>query len=80
MAKVTITMEDAAAGNIAIEVRSEPPLPIATVTDPRHRAELGGGDQDLDIDRATPAQVAARLAVGEVAGSVRTAQLMVEEG
>lgn len=79
MARVVITIEDAdltGGQHIEVTVESTPALPIAKVTDPRHLAELEG-DEDLDVDRATPAQVAARLAVGEIAGHSRAALIMV---
>lgn len=78
MARVTITIEDADDG-LAIELESDPPLPLATITDPRHLAELGGYSEDLDLSAATTAQAAARLAVGEVMGSSRTAKLITRE-
>lgn len=79
MAKVTITIEDAAAGaeQLDIRVESDPPLPIATVTDPKWLALIAPGDQDIDMDRATQAQLAARLAVGEIMNSLEAAELVV---
>jgi hypothetical protein len=81
MARVTVTFEDRQLlGQPDVEVRIEsadPPLPIATVTDPRWIDGLGGGTRDLDLDAATPAQAMARMAVGEVAGHARAAKLVV---
>lgn len=83
MAKVTITLEDqqmTGGEHIEITVASEPPLPVAKVTDPLWLAELGGEEQDLDMRRATPAQIAARFAVGEVAASAHDAAILVRSG
>lgn len=69
MARVTIILEDqpmSGGNHLAITVESDPPLPIARVSDPLWLAGIDG-DQDLDMDRATGAQVAARLAVQEIA-------------
>lgn len=75
MAKVTITIEDAAEGTDQLDIRveSDPPLPIATVTDPKWLALIAPSDQDIDMDRATQAQLAARLAVGEIMNSLEAA-------
>jgi hypothetical protein len=80
MARVTIVLEDSeltGGAHIEITVSSDPPLPIMEVTDPKWLAGLGGGRQDLDIEKATPAQAAARMAVGEVAGHAQAAALLV---
>lgn len=79
MARVTVVFEDKEASggpHIDIVVESDPPLPIAKVTDPRWRAGLES-DEDLDVNRATKAQLAARMAVGEVAGQAGAALIMV---
>lgn len=79
MSKVTITIEEqqlTGGTHLHIELESEPPLPIAKVTDPRHLAELEG-DLDLDMERATQAQLAARMALGEIIGHAETALVMV---
>lgn len=81
MAKVTVTFEDqqmSGGPHVEIRLESDPPLPITKITDPRHLAELEG-DEDLDMDRATVAQVAARMAVGEVAGHSKAAAIMVRD-
>lgn len=80
MARVVIVFEDKeATGGPHVDITLEstdPPLPIAKVTDPRWRAELEG-DEDLDVENATSAQVMARMAVGEVAGHSKAAAIMV---
>lgn len=77
MATVTITLTDTGPDQFETRVESDPPLPIRRVTDPKWLAELGGEDRDLDVDAATPAQVAARLALGELMGSLKTSKLIV---
>lgn len=80
MARVVIVFEDKdAVGGPHIDITVEsadPPLPIAKVTDPRWLAGIDG-DSDLDVENATSAQVAARMAVGEVAGQAKAAAIMV---
>lgn len=80
MAKVTITIEDAVAtGGPHLEMRleSDPPLPIATVTDPKWLELIAPGDKDLDVDQATQAQLAARMAVGELMDSASGAAALI---
>lgn len=77
MARVTIILEDQPASGgpfVKITIESDPPLPIARITDPQWLAEIDG-DQDLDMERATGAQMAARLAVQEVADAARAAAI-----
>lgn len=85
MAKVTITLEDGpvpedgdAREHVEITIESDPPLPIAKITDPQW-LELIDGDEDLDMDAATAAQVVARGAIGEMAGQMRAATIMVRK-
>lgn len=80
MAKVTITIEDAVATggpHLDVRVESDPPLPIATVTDPKWLELIAPGDQDLDMGRATQAQLAARLAVGEIMDAALAASALI---
>lgn len=77
MARVTITLEDqlmSGGVQVAITVESDPPLPIARVTDPLWLAEIDGY-YDLDMDAASSAQVCARLAVQEIADASRAAAI-----
>ena len=80
MAKVTVVFEDgelSGGPHVEITMESEPHLPIARVSDPKWLAGLGGGQRDLDMEAATPAQAAARMALGEVMGHARAAALIV---
>jgi hypothetical protein len=77
MARVTIIFEDqpmTGGGHVEVTVSSDPPLPITRITDPQWLAEIDG-DQDLDMKQATNAQIAARLAVQEIAGAAGTAAI-----
>ena len=65
MATVMIIVEDSGPGQIAIRVESDPHLPLR--------------DGDLDVDRSTPAQGAARLAVGEIAGEAAAGVILTQE-
>lgn len=79
MAKVTITIEEqelTGGTHLQVTIESDPPLPIAKVTDPKWLEQLEG-DEDLDMTKATQAQIAARLAVGEITGQSRAALVMV---
>lgn len=81
MARVTITLEDhqmTGGEHVAITVESDPPLPIARVTDPLWLAEIDG-EHDLDMDVASSAQVMARLAVQEIADASRAAAIFASE-
>lgn len=85
MAKVTITLEDGpvpdggdAREYVDITIESDPPLPIAKVTDPQW-LELIDGDEDLDLDVATAAQAVARGAIGEMAGQMRASSIVVRK-
>lgn len=79
MARVTMILEDHEASGgptVYITIASDPPLPITTITDPRWLAEIDG-DRDLDMAAATMAQVAARMAAGEVCGAAKAASIFV---
>lgn len=80
MARVTITLEDqlmSGGPQLAITVESDPPLPIARVTDPLWLAEIDG-EHDLDMSAASQAQVAARLAVQDLADAARAAAIFAQ--
>lgn len=79
MSKVTITIQDeqlAGGTNLLVVVESDPPLPIARVTDQKWRSIIEA-DYDLDMQRADQAQIAARLALEELVGSGKAAAVMV---
>lgn len=79
VSKVTITIEQqelTGGTHLHVTIESEPPMPIAKVTDPKW-LELLESDEDLDMEKATQAQLAARLAVGEIAGQAEAALVMV---
>lgn len=79
MSKVTITIEDeqlSGGTNLVVVVESDPPLPIARVSDQQWQS-LIEADYDLDMDRADQAQVAARLALEQLVGSSKAAAVIV---
>jgi hypothetical protein len=61
---VTVTLVDGP-GNVAIRVESDPPLPLAS--------------GDLDVDRATPAQMAARLGIEAIVGAAAAAVIVTQQ-
>lgn len=73
MARVQLIFEDT--------VNAETKLPsvrilVGSGNDPLPIADIDG-QKDLDVEKATQAQMAARLAVGEVAGAEGAAELFV---